>query len=207
MRIYKKIVAFLICLVPLTSVAQLSLNGGIKLGGGSSKVNFKRVQNPQAGGAFVPGDAKVSFHGGAFVQAKVLGIVLRPELYFTSIGSQAIFESQNLQQVQTQVKNYNINRIDLPLLVGIGFAKVLRINAGPVLSATATSNTTVNEKLNSATVGFQAGLGIDVLKFGLDVRYETGISKVSNQLKLGNFTFPADQRISQFLFSLSYRLF
>ncbi|MCS7017594.1 MAG: outer membrane beta-barrel protein [Cytophagales bacterium] len=201
------LIIFGLLTAPTVAFSQLDIGVGLKLGGGVSQINFARVTNPQAGGAFVPGDARVSFHGGGFVQAKVAGIILRPELYFTSIGSQAIFESQNAQQVQTQIKNYNINRIDLPILVGFGFAKLLRINAGPVLSATAGNNTTVNQKLNSATVGLQAGVGLDIGKLGIDVRYEGSFSNISNELNLGNFSFPADQRIRQYMVSLSYRLF
>jgi hypothetical protein len=193
-------------ILPIAAFAQVSIHGGLKLGGGASQVNFTKTAT-QGGGAFVPGDARVSFHGGGFLQAKVLGLLLRPEIYFTSIGSQAIFESQNVQQAQTQIKNYNINRVDVPVLVGFSMLKVLRVNGGPVISATAGNNTTVNQKLNSATVGLQLGVGLDVGKLGIDARYEGSFSNISNDLTLGGFTFPADQRIRQYMVSLSYRLF
>lgn len=202
----KVLVIFCILALPAAAFAQLGIHGGLKLGGGVSQINFEKT-NTQGGGAFVPGDARVSFHGGGFLQAKVLGILLRPEIYFTSIGSQAIFESQNVQQVQTQVKNYNINRVDVPILVGFSMLKVLRVNGGPVISATAGNNTTVNQKLNSATVGLQLGVGLDFGKLGIDARYEGSFSNISNDLTLGGFTFPADQRIRQYMVSLSYRLF
>ncbi len=202
----KVLLIFYILALPAAAFAQFSIHGGLKLGGGVSQINFKKTIT-QGGGVFVPGDARVSFHGGGFLQAKVLGILLRPEIYFTSIGSQAIFESQNVQQVQTQVKNYNINRIDVPVLVGFSMLKVLRVNGGPVISATAGNNTTVNQKLNSATIGLQLGVGLDVGKLGIDARYEGSFSKISNELTFGGFTFPADQRIRQYMVSLSYRLF
>ncbi|WP_448520201.1 outer membrane beta-barrel protein [Rhodoflexus sp.] len=200
---------FIFCMLalPVAGFAQLGLNGGLKLGGGVSQINFDRVTNPQAGGSFVPGDSRVSFHGGGFLQLQIAKFILRPELYYTSIGSQAIFESQNLQQAQTQIKNYNINRLDLPVLIGFSFAKVMRVNGGPVLSAIAGNNTTVNEKLNNATVGLQLGIGLDIGKLGIDARYEGSFSSVSNQLNLGSLSFPADQRIRQFMLSLSYSLF
>lgn len=203
----KTLFVFCMLVLPLAGFAQLGLNGGLKLGGGVSQINFDRATNSQAGGAFVPGDARVSFHGGGYLQLKILGLLLRPELYYTSIGSQAIFESQNLQQVQTQVKNYNINRLDLPVLVGFNMLKVLRINGGPVISAIAGNNTTVNQKLNSATVGLQLGVGLDLGKIGIDARYEGSFTNVSDQLNFGGFTFPADQRIRQYMVSLSYKLF
>lgn len=193
--------------LPAAAFAQLGIGGGLKLGGGASQINFNRAVNTQAGGAFVPGDARVSFHGGGFLQANITRLILRPEIYFTTIGSQAIFESQNPQQVQTQIKNYNINRIDVPLLVGFSVLKLLRINGGPVISAITGNNTTVNQKLNSATVGLQLGVGLDVAKFGIDLRYEGSFSKISDSFTLGGFTFPADQRIRQYMVSLSYRLF
>jgi hypothetical protein len=203
-----KKVLFIFCMLvlPAAAFAQLGIHGGLKLGGGISQINFAKT-NTQGGGAFIPGDARVSFHGGGFLQAKVLRILLRPEIYFTSIGSQAIFESQNAQQVQTQIKNYNINRVDVPILVGFSTLKVLRVNGGPVISAIAGNNTTVNQKLNSATVGLQLGVGLDVGKLGIDARYEGSFSNISNSLSLGGFTFPADQRIRQYMVSLSYRLF
>ena len=54
---------------------------------------------------------------------------------------------------------------------------------GDALKAYTTQN--VNKTIEQATFGFQAGVGLDIRSFNLDLRYESGFSNIS-QLNLQN---------------------
>ena len=85
--------------------------------------------------------------------------------------------------------------LDLPLLVGtkIGSNKLnLRFMGGPILSFIIDENNTLGSAYNSVidfgnykkqTLGFQAGSGIDLGNLTFDVRYESGLSNVSQSEK------------------------
>jgi Outer membrane protein beta-barrel domain len=203
----RNIVLILLFLLPSIAVAQVKFKLGLKAGMGISKVNLSGTSISQ-GTDVIPADSKISFHGGAYSRLQIGSFFLQPEVYYTSIGSQAIFESGSVNQAIRTAQDYNLNRIDVPVLVGFRLGDVVRIGAGPVLSAV-TGSTSVHEKLNAATLGLQAGLGLDLGKFSLDFRYETGLSRFSNSLTIPgtNRTFPADQRMNQFMFSLGYAIF
>jgi hypothetical protein len=202
-----KAVLIVALLWPVAASAQ-NFQFGLKLGGGSAKVNLSGTTSAQ-GTEVIPADAQVSFHGGAF--ARLGGnqrFFVQPEIYFSSIGSQAIFRSTTAGQVREEVENYRLNRIDLPVLGGLRIGK-LRLMVGPVLSTSATSSTTVQDKINTATFGFQAGAGLTFGKLNLDARYEGGLSNFSESLTVPviNRQFATDQRLTQFLVSVGYRLF
>jgi hypothetical protein len=198
---------FLLLVLPSAAFAQVKFRLGPKVGMGISRVNLSGTGSG-LGTEIIPADSRVSFHGGAFARLQIGAFFLQPEAYYSSIGSQAIFESGSLNQAIRTAQDYNLNRVDVPILAGLRFGEVVRIGAGPVFSAL-TGSTSVHEKLNASTVGLQAGLGLDLGKFSVDFRYETGLSRFSNSLTIPgtNRTFPADQRMNQFMLSLGYSIF
>ena len=54
------------------------------------------------------------------------------------------------------------------------------------------------------TWGFQAGLGVDVSKFSLDVRYEGSLSKLGESFSVGGNDFALDARPTQWIISLGF---
>lgn len=92
------------------------------------------------------------------------------------------------QKVKVDFKSTNI---DLPLLVGVSLKRLLRLYAGPIASfsiaeggkLTETIQTYANQPLDqtlkNATFGYQAGVGLDLKKFKIDVRYEGALTDVA----------------------------
>jgi Outer membrane protein beta-barrel domain len=105
--------------------------------------------------------------------------------------------------------------IDVPLLVGYRFLRILRVNGGPVASLNVGSNqrlaealkfystNNLNDTYKNATFSYQLGAGLDVLKFGLDVRYEGSITEISS-IKLGTDVFKP--KATGWLVTLSYKI-
>ena len=59
-------------------------------------------------------------------------------------------------------------------------------------------------KINSATFGYQAGIGLGIWKLDFDARYEGNLTKLGDQVRIGGKPYNLDSRARQFIFSLGY---
>lgn len=149
-------------------------------------------------------DSRAGFLGGFWARVGAAGLQFQPELYYTS-------KNVDLKSTTGAVNSASFKSIDLPLLLGtrVGALGIgARFNTGPLVSfaidkdqgtGTAFSNAThLNYK--DQNYAWQFGVGLDVQKISFDLRYELGLSKVSNNY--GDKT-----RINMFNLTLGYRLF
>jgi hypothetical protein len=123
---------------------------------------------------------------------------LQPELYIS--GKNTTLKDEN--GLENKV---NFTSLDVPILVGtkLGAAGVgLRLNTGPVVSFvlnedqsfSQAASAAFNGKFKDQSFAWQFGAGVDVGKFGVDLRYEAGLSKINStgytsSTKLNLFTF------------------
>ncbi|PZV84656.1 outer membrane protein with beta-barrel domain [Algoriphagus aquaeductus] len=167
---------------------------GIKAGLSSTEVDFKNEQ-------FVPQGAQTGYHVGVFGRIGAGGFFVQPELLFTQTSGKFLND-------QDQIKA-EFNRLDVPVMVGMRFFKLLRLQAGPIASLNINSklkeagNTIDNVEFKNATLGYQAGLGIDLGNLSVDAKYEGGLSKWTENI--GNFD--TDNRINQWVLSVGFRIF
>lgn len=164
------------------------------------------------------GARSVGYHGGLFARVSLLGFYVQPELLFSSTGGEL-----DLTNTDTQAKDIidlTYNRLDVPIMVGKTFASIVRVNVGPSFMVPLGSSVTVadgaglaqttQEELESdfqnayenATVGFQAGVGLDIWKIVLDLKYEGSLGKYADNI--GGFN--TDQRANQWLVSVGFKL-
>jgi hypothetical protein len=154
--------------------------------------------------------AKYGFHGGAFVRLSLFGIYLQPELLFTTRTNE--YTVQNVTAGQTtaaEIVKQNFNKLDIPVMLGLKLGP-LRVNAGPVGSLLINSpkdlikNPDYKNNYNKMTIGYQAGVGFDLLNFlTFDLRYEGSLRKYQNQIQnLAGTKFNLDDRPNAFVFSL-----
>ena len=143
-----------------------------------------------------------------------------PELYVATKGGTIDLEKTDLNNPSApknlQAIRVSYTNIDLPLLVGYRMLKIFRITAGPVASFNVGSNQNLSEALKfysqnkientfkSASYSYQIGAGLDILRFGLDVRFEDSISEITS-IKLGDDSFAP--KAKGWLVTLNYRLF
>ena len=208
---------FLVGQLAMSQMLSFGLKGGVQ----SSKIKFSDfsadvdVENQTISNvSFEPSSYEMGFHFGAFARVKVLSIFVQPEVYFSNTGA-SINVKDSLSTVDGKaIMKYN--KIDVPILVGMKFGPA-RIDLGPVATFNLSSKTKSNneqvkkimsdkfESTNSATFGFQIGLGLDILKkVTLDARYEFGLSKLGDKVKIGDKSFATDQRVNQFIASIGY---
>lgn len=182
---------------------------GLKAGIGFSSLKFEDITGISDGSDvydLVTGDAVMGYHFGVQTRIKIAMLFVQPEAYFNAGGGTV---EQVLDNGATEVLNIRFSRIDIPVLVGVKLGPV-RLNAGPTGAIVLKETTDLTELepdytlfTNTMTWGFQAGIGVDLLKkISLDARYEGSLSQLGESLNIGGNEFALDARPSQWIISL-----
>jgi len=184
----------LLFFIVATSKAQI-FTIGPKLGISNTTLSLKdNIDDYKAG------DAKYSYHGGVFARIKITGFYIQPEAYFNSVQGEYT-DATNPNDVKTL--EFNQNKIDMPILIGWKMGP-LRINAGPVASFNLGDEVDFDNSVSeykSAVFAYQAGIGVDISKLIIDLRYE---GNLSNQAILGNDE--GKVRVNQIMLSVGLKL-
>lgn len=194
----KNIMIILMCLISTAALAQngFGIKGGLNYGD-NGEITYSDVS--QAGKDVIEGgESKTGYHFGMFYQINVLGFFLRPELVYTTTKSEYSYNDE--------VAEYNLSKLDLPVLVGTGVFGPLQVFAGPSFQYILDNDfegARLEDVDQEITVGAQLGAGVQIGKLGLEVRYERSL-KENEATVLNNETglSRVDTRPSQIIFSL-----
>ncbi|MFA4869484.1 MAG: porin family protein [Pedobacter sp.] len=163
---------------------QFGLKGGLNLSKLSTENTFSS-------------DNRAGYYAGLWTRIGAAGIHLQPELYLSG-------KNTTLKANTGEENKVTFTSLDVPVLVGtkIGAAGVgIRLNTGPVVSFVLDKEQSFGDAAGDVFKGnfkdqnfaWQFGAGVDIGKLGLDLRYETGLSKIGkdgyNDTKLSLFTF------------------
>lgn len=206
---------FFISLLLFSSVLMISTSfgQGIKVG---PKVGFNASQLHTSFDS-LSSQFKSGFQVGAFVR---LGgkVYLQPEIYYSSQGG--IFKS-NFNNWQQKI---NLGTLDIPVLVGISFLDNdlfdIHLTAGPMasfvinkdISNSGDINASKNTEIKSADIKnanwyIQAGAGVDIWKFTIDVRYQIGLNKIINNVAVQGRNVNLNTSNNVWVVSLGFNLF
>jgi len=153
-------------------------------------------------------EANYGFHGGAFVRFSLLGFYIQPELLFASRTDE--YRVTDLNDPASEIiKKQKFNQLDLPIMLGAKLGPV-RLNAGPSARLLINSpkdlidNPDFKAMYSNLTFGYQAGLGVDIIKrITIDLRYEGSLQKYQTQIEnLAGQKFKLDDRPNAFLLSV-----
>jgi len=183
---------------------------GLKGGIGFSKLKIEDITGIEDGSDvydLVTGDAVSGYHIGLQARVKVAMIFIQPELYFNAGGATV---EQIYDNGASEILNIKYNSIDVPLLVG-GKLGPVRLMLGPVGSFVLTEENDLTSLdpdysmlSSSMTWGWQGGIGVELSRFTLDVRYEGSISKLGENLTIGGKDYILDARPGKLLISLGF---
>jgi hypothetical protein len=206
----KKLLAItFVILISIPAFSQLKF--GLKAGVSTSSLKMDDLKTVTSGSTSYTvaalENAKYGFHGGAFLRLTILGLYVQPELLFSTRTNE--YTVTNLQTTAATVVKQNFNKLDIPVMVGYKFGP-LRLNVGPAASLLINSpkeligNQDYKSVYSKMTIGYQAGLGLDILKkLTIDVRYEGSLKKYQNQIENATGTkVNLDDRANAFLFSV-----
>lgn len=158
-------------------------------------------------GNFTPGDAEVGYHLGLFARFGGAGFYVQPEFLYSQTSGTFTFDGPTPGGNSKFTAEFN--RLDIPVMVGFKLFKLLRIQAGPIASIDINSElkdaVSVVEEVDfkQASIGYQAGIGLDIGNLYLDAKYEGGLGAITENIG----EFQTDQRINQWVFSVGFKLF
>ncbi|UZD24644.1 porin family protein [Algoriphagus halophytocola] len=187
----------------LLSMTLSAYSQGFSIG---PKVGLSQTKLDLKSDDFKNGDSKFGYHVGLFARVGLGPLYLQPEVLYTQTQGQFSFDPED-----QPIRDYeaDFNRVDIPVMVGLKMFKLLRIQAGPIASINVNSElkdagqTVQNVDFEDATIGYQAGLGLDIGNLIIDAKYESSLNKISSSV--GNFS--TDQRINQWILSVGFKLF
>lgn len=199
---------FLIAVMALasaTAFAQKDSGFGIK-GGLNYNQNGDLIASVgDAASDIIEGSSgKIGYHFGVFGKIELAKIYIRPEAIYTRTTS-----TYDVNGIST---DFDITKIDVPVLLGINLVGPLHIFAGPAFQYQVENDLegfSINEAENDFSVGLHAGLGVNLGRLGLDVRYERGFSENEANFigtNVTNVDGRVDSRPSQVIFSLSLKI-
>jgi len=196
----KAVFAFLLSFIVVGSYGQF----GLKVGANTAK--FKITSPNQA---FQEAqESNWGLNVGIFYRFKIAIIYFQPEAYFSSTGGKFTYTDPNVTSATEEIKSIELNRIDIPLLIGVKLGPI-RVHGGPTAFFTISDKSNLENfdaAMKGTTWGYQAGLGIDLLKkLTFDARYEGSLSEISNNVTLpGGTTLEPSTKASAFLLSVGF---
>jgi len=187
----------LLVIFGLTSYAQNGTGFGIK---GGLNYNGNGDYFESIGAAAEHPDKNIGYHLGFFGKFGDK-IYIRPELVYTSTKS----DYNN--------GTFKMNKLDAPVLVGLRFFSLFNVFGGPsfqYILDTKFNDINIKNVENDITVGLNFGIGVEINKVGIDLRYERGFNNneatfIDNNLG-GTVISSIDTRPEQLILSLSVKL-
>ncbi|WP_422080893.1 porin family protein [Ulvibacterium sp.] len=145
-------------------------------------------------------DRNVGYHLGLFGKLEIRKLYLRPELVYTKTKS------------DYDGDDFDMSKLDAPILLGVNLIGPLHVFAGPsfqYILNTEFDGIDIDDIENDFTVGLHIGVGVNLGRLGIDVRYENGLS--DNTVRFVNRVTELnesriDTRPEQLIVSLSLKL-
>lgn len=189
--------AALLVVFGLTSNAQNGTGFGIK-GGLNYNANGDYFESISSNAEHP--DRNIGYHLGVFGK---IGdkLYFRPELVYTSTKS----DYNN--------DDFKMKKIDAPMLIGLRVLGPINVFGGPsfqYILDTDFDGININDVKNDFSVGLNFGIGLEINKIGVDLRYERGFNHneatfIDNNLG-GSVSSRLDTRPDQLILSLSVKL-
>ncbi len=149
-------------------------------------INYNTIGDVFSKGGSIEGGSDATFSPdkvmgtqfGAFLDISFGRFFLRPEVIFSSLKSSYDFP--------TKISNWSVTRMDIPVLLGVHVYGPVSLVAGPVFSNVSKFELEGVEVGPNKTVltyeksllNLQAGILLEMGRFGIDFRYEYGLKTV-----------------------------
>ncbi len=174
----KKSILFLIFAFVFSAANAQLFSFGIKGGVNDNSNGKMRDVSGFSDDIEVKSDSETGYHFGVFGEINLpIWLYIRPELNYT--------HTESSYDLDGYKHTLDMDKIDVPVLLGLQVLHWGRIFAGPVfsymmdteLSDSAAFNDVESIETDDYGVNGQIGIGVEIMKkFGADLRYEVGFS-------------------------------
>ena len=189
----------------------VKLRVGLRAGAATSDLQTGEVLFRASGRDFglALEDAKYALHAGLFAQLRVRKLIVQPEVLFTSTRVDYRLREFTAASIIETLREESTQRVDLPLMLGYKLGP-LRLQGGPVghvFVSRASDLAGVADYLDDPekfTLGYQAGLGVDLWNVLLDFKYQGALRDAGAELSFGGQEIAFGQRPGQLVMSLGF---
>lgn len=194
----------LLIIIACTSTTMLHAQGGFGIRAGlnyNSNGELSEFTSDVEGIFKKDGKSKSGFNVGLYGEIDLGSLFIRPEFVYTKTTSE--------YELNSQTRDYKVSKLDVPVLVGIKLIGPLKVFAGPAFQYILDNDldgVNLNDIESDFTIGINIGAGLEFGRFGIDVRYERGLSSNEADWTNAGDTFKLDSRPEQLIFNLSYSL-
>ena len=201
-----KKITILICCICISATGFSQIKFGLRGGMNSSTIKGDNFINSENRIEYLK-ENQMGFHFGLVSQVQILNVFIQPELLLTTNQNSVLVE--DVLTGTTEEGKIKFNKLDIPVLGGVKFGP-FKVEAGPVASVILNSKSDLldkyemQERVQNATLGFQAGVGLDISKLAIDLKYESNLSRLGTGVKIGNENFSFDNRMRQLILSVGF---
>ena len=199
---------FYIFIFSYTTVAnaQFDINYGIKAGLNYSSNGDLSISGGLAGiNESIDSQKEVGYHLGIYSQLNFTKFYVTPELVYTRTKSTYIGDFSSF--------DFKLSTLELPVLIGYKIVKPINVYAGPSFQYILDTNFLPSFNLNienDIVLKLNVGVTLNISKFGIDLRYTTGISENLafnfNDLPVDGLGYSIDTKSNQLVMSISYQI-
>ena len=146
-------------------------------------------------------EANYGAHIGFFMQAKMGNFFIQPEVLFNS--NTVDYKVQDFTGPNTIeiIKSESFQNLDIPVMMGMKYGPI-RLQGGPVAHVHLNSTSELfdiegyGQKFDEMTWGYQAGVGLDLWKLMIDLKYEGNFQKFGDHITFfdQDFNFSKNSR-------------
>jgi len=194
----KKILVLIVAVTMAAGIsAQDRIAVGLKTGFTSTKIKLSNIDDDLQG---IKSEAKSGFLFGAYGRLRLFGNVsFQPELYYVKKEAKYVGDGESSD---VTIKSWDVPLLAHVRVLDLKVASVYGV-AGPVASFIGKTKTDIPElnEFKNTNWTFQAGGGVEFWRLTADVRYEWGLSDISD-LK----TFDIGQKTNMLTFTVGFKL-
>ena len=203
----KKIAFLVLAIAVFTLPANAQIRYGLRAGLSTTKLDKETVQ--ASGVSLAIKDAQYGYHVGVFARGK-LGetFYIQPELAFNS--SSVDFTVDDAQDgFMNTVLNEKYQNLDIPVMLGAKLGP-LRLEGGPAGHVYIASKSELDQidgyqkRFNDFNLGYQAGVGLDLWKFLVDLRYEGNFTKFGDHMSIAGEQVKFSDAPSRWLLTVGF---
>lgn len=150
-------------------------------------------------------DLRGGYHFGLATQLKIKKFFIQPEILFNTNTAEFALSKDGAKSALTD----RYNNMDIPVIMGYKTGS-FRVGAGPVGHVFMSSKSQLFKKdgfkdaFEKMTFGYQAGIGLDLWKIQIDVKYEGNLDDFDNFINFENMNVDIANAPQRMIFTLGY---